>query len=100
MTKKKITLNELKTLVKKIIKENQEDFIADGFYTISNSGGYEVMLSDDGDSARVRDAFGSDNPKTSNWLEIEYIPDEETLDYEAVIDPKGYNIPLNLVMRV
>jgi hypothetical protein len=87
-------------LVKKIIKENQEDFIAHGFYTKSNSGGYEVMLSDDGDSAKVRDAFGSDNPKTSDWLEIEYIENEETLDYEAIIDPNGYNIPLNKVMRV
>ncbi len=87
-------------MVKKIIKENQEDFIAHGFYTKSNSGGYEVMLSDDGDSAKVRDAFGSDNPKTSDWLEIEYIENEETLDYEAIIDPNGYNIPLNKVMRV
>jgi hypothetical protein len=30
----------------------------------------------------------------------EYIENEETLDYEAIIDPNGYNIPLNKVMRV
>ena len=84
---------------KKVIKEN-DDFEVHGTYTVSNHGGYEIMLSPDGESAKVRDAFGSDNPKTSDWLEIEYIPDDDTLDYEPVIDPNGYNIPLSRVMRV
>ena len=100
MTIKKITLNELRGLVKQIIKENQEPFIAHGTYTVSNTGGYEIMLSPDGGAAKVRDAFGSENPETSDWLEIEYIPDEETLDFEPVIDPNGYNIPLSHVMRI
>lgn len=80
--------------------EDNEEFIAHGTYTVSNSGGYEVMLNDSGDAARVRDAYGSDNPKTSDWLEIEFIPDEESGESEPVIDPNGYNIPLNMVMRL
>jgi hypothetical protein len=100
MATKKITLNELRTLVKQIIKEEVEPFIVHGVYTVSNSGGYEIMLNNSGDAAKVRDAYGSDNPETSDWLEIEYVPEEDTLDFEAVIDPNGYNIPLSLVMRV
>jgi hypothetical protein len=78
---------------------DDEPFVVNGHYTVSNSGGYEIMLDRSGDSARVRDAFGSDNPKTSDWLEIEFVEDEETGEMEPVIDPKGYNIPLNQVMR-
>jgi len=82
------------------LNENFEEFTPHGTYTISNTGGYEIMLSPDGEEAKVRDAFGSDNPKTSDWLKIEYIPDEETGESEPVIDPNGYNIPLNQVMRI
>lgn len=78
---------------------NEEEFIPHGSYTISNLGGYEIMLNNSGDAAMVRDAFGSDNPKTSDWLEIEYIPNDEG-ETEPVIDPNGYNIPLNQVMRI
>ncbi len=86
--------------------DEDEEFVVHGHYTVSNSGGYEIMLSDSGDAARVRDSFGSDNPETSDWLDIEYVTDEEgepdeegNLPSEPVIDPEGYNIPLNLVMR-
>lgn len=79
--------------------EEDEEFIAHGTYTLSNTGGYEVMLSDAGDAAKVRDAYGSDNPQTSDWLEIEYVPGEDG-EMEPVIDPQGYDIPLNMVMRV
>src|ERR1035437_8890999 len=88
------------------VNPESEEFILQGIYTVSNTGGYEIMLSDDGDSARVRDAFGSDNPKTSDWLEIEYVVDDEADPEDGhpammpVIDPKGYNIPLNMVMRI
>ena len=71
------------------LNENFEEFTPHGTYTISNTGGYEIMLSPDGEEAKVRDAFGSDNPKTSDWLKIEYIPDEETGESEPVIDPNG-----------
>ncbi|RLF57323.1 MAG: hypothetical protein DRN27_08025, partial [Thermoplasmata archaeon] len=76
-----------------------EEFIPHGSYRISNSGGYEIMLDDAGDAARVRDGFGSDNPETSDWLEIEYISTEEG-ESEPVIDPNGYNIPLSHVMKL
>jgi hypothetical protein len=79
-------------------EEDSEEFIPHGHYTVSNTGGYEVMISDSGDAAKVRDAYGSDNPETSDWLEIEYVPGEDG-EMEPVIDPNGYNIPLNMVMR-
>ena len=79
----------------------EEEFVAHGTYTVSNAGGYEIMLDDSGDAAKVRDAYGSDNPQTSDWLEIEHVPSEDNgEEFEAVIDPNGYNIPLNQVMRV
>lgn len=110
----KISKSELSEMVsrsvKKALKEWQdpddisEPFVAHGAYTVSNAGGYEVMLSNDGEYARVRDAFGSDNPRTSDWLPIEYVPNEdedaEDDDYTPVIDPDGYNIPLNQVIRI
>jgi len=87
--------------------EKHKSFKVHGGYTISNAGGYEIELSDCGSSARVKDAWGSDNPRISEWLEIEYIidedsePDEEGYkESEPVIDPDGYNIPLNMVMKV
>lgn len=76
-----------------------EEFTPHGTYTVSNSGGYEIMLNDSGDGAKVRDAYDSDNPKTSDWLEIEHVTGEDG-ELEPVIDPNGYNIPLNQVMRV
>lgn len=85
---------------------NDDYFKVHGHYTISNLGGYEIELADSGDSARVRDAYGNDNPQISDWLEIEYVPNEDgDLDEDGevelvpVIDPSGYNIPLNMVMR-
>ncbi len=84
-----------------------EDFITHGHYTVSNWGGYEIQLSDCGTMARVKDSYGSDNPIISEWLEIEYVidedsePDEEGYkESEPVIDPDGYDIPLNMVIRV
>jgi len=82
-----------------LYSEEGEEFIAHGTYTLGNAGGYEVMLSDDGEAAKVRDAYGSDNPQTSDWLEIEYVPGEDG-EMEPVIDPQGYDIPLNMVMRL
>jgi len=80
----------------------KDEFIAHGSYTISNCGGYLIQVSDFGDSARMKDSYGSDNPKVSEWFEIEYIQDEDNPegDLIAVIDPEGYNIPLSLVMRI
>ena len=85
-----------------------DDFRVDGVYTIGNSGGYEIMMHPSGDSAKVRDAYGSNNPTTSDWLEIEYVSNPDIEEHDVVpedewnvpvIDPNGYNIPLDMVMR-
>ena len=81
---------------------DDEPFKASGYYTVSNSGGYEVQISDDGDSASMKDSFSfTKDPKVSEWFEIEYVPDDDNLggDVVPIIDPNGYNIPLNQVMR-
>lgn len=93
----KVKLSENELAIDEMIT-GEEPFTTHGHYTVSNAGGYEIMLSDSGDAAKVRDAFGSDNPETSDWLEIEYVPNEDG-EVEPVIDPQGYNIPLNMVMR-
>lgn len=86
-----------------------ENFITHGYYTVSNLGGYEIQLSDCGSSARVKDSWGNDNPIISEWFEIEYIEngypnmmdeDKEMGELIPVIDPNGYDIPLNMVMKV
>ncbi len=86
-----------------------EDVITHGHYTVSNWGGYEIQLSDCGTMARVKDSYGSDNPIISEWLEIEHIEngypnmmdeEKEMGELIPVIDPNGYDIPLNMVIRV
>ena len=79
--------------------EKFEEFTPHGSYTISNSGGYLIELSPCGDSARVKESWGGNNPQISDWLEIEYIQDEED-ELIPTIDPNGYDIPLNMVMRL
>jgi hypothetical protein len=93
-----VELDEYNSAVQEMMED--EPFVPHGSYTVSNSGGYEVMLSDDGSMAKVKDAFGSDNPEISDWLEIEYVPNEDTGEMEPVIDPNGYNIPLSQTMRM
>lgn len=78
----------------------EEKFIAQGFFIVSNLGGYEIMLSSCGEAAKVKDAYGSNNPKISDWLDIALMYDEDEDDWFPVIDPNGYNIPLNLVTRL
>jgi hypothetical protein len=84
----------------------EEEFKAHGSYCISNAGGYLIELSDCGSMARVKDDYGSDNPEISDWFEIEFIESEDLIDeegfpeLESVIDPQGYNINLNNVMRI
>jgi len=87
--------------------KKHKSFKAHGYVTMSNTGGYLIELSDCGKSARIKDNYGSDNPKISDWLEIEYIIDEDSeldeeeyKESEPVIDPDGYGIPLNMVMRI
>lgn len=87
--------------------EQEEPFIPQGGYTVSNSGGYLIQFTKDYEMARVKDSFGGDNPEVSDWLPVEYVASEDGgVDEEgfpemvAVIDPEGYNIPLNQVMRL
>ena len=95
--------------------KNSEEFTAHGYYTISNCGGYLVEISPCGEMARLKDNWGSDEPEISPWLEIEYISGENcpecgedvgqcTCDdgpaLQPIIDPTGYNVPMDLVMRI
>jgi hypothetical protein len=75
--------------------ETNNSFIVHGTYCVSNWGGYEIQLDEAGEMARMRDAFGGDEPaKISEWVRIEF--DQEG---EPIIDPTGYNIPLSEVVR-
>jgi len=80
----------------------ENNFKAHGSYTVTNTLGYEIELSDCGDMARVKE--WGDGSKVSEWMEIEYRenPDADNEDdsLEPIIDPDGYNISLNLVMRI
>ena len=68
-----------------------------GYYTKSNTGGYGVILSDCGDSAKL--VMNNEDCDVTDWLDIEYVMDEDEGEFVPVIDPDGFNIPLNLVMR-
>lgn len=80
-----------------------EKFIAHGVYSWSNCCGYEVQISDCGDAARLRYPKGDDFVIT-DWLEIEYVGKEDSMDeddqFHPVIDPNHFNVPLNLVMKI
>ena len=68
-----------------------------GYYTISNAGGYGVILSDCGEAAKL--VMNNEDCDVTDWLDIKYIMDEDEGEFVPVIDPDGFNVPLNLVMR-
>ena len=70
------------------------EFIGHGYYTVSNSHGYEIELSHCGSCARIKDG-----EKITEWFEIINTLDDEDEDYINIIDQDGYNINLNNVMR-
>lgn len=78
------------------MKNSRDKFIAHGYYTITNTIGYSVEISEDGCSARLKV-----NDKITDWYDIEYFPSDEddTDELHAYIDRYGYNVPLNLVIR-
>jgi hypothetical protein len=41
----------------------------------------------------------SDGQNVTDWLDIEYVFDEDENDFVPTIDPNGFNVPLNLVVR-
>jgi hypothetical protein len=67
-----------------------------GYYTYSNSCGYGVILSDCGEAAKL--VMNNEDCDVTDWLDIEYVMDEDEGEFVPVIDPTGYNISLNLVM--
>lgn len=69
----------------------------DGYYTYSNCCGYGVILSDCGEQAKL--VMNSEDCDVTDWLDIDYVLDEDTNEFEPVIDPEGFNVPLNLVIR-
>ena len=75
-----------------------------GYYTLSNAISYGVILSDCGDFAKL--VLTKDEPETTDWLPIEWVvnedgevDDEGFPELEPIIDPGGFGVPLNLVMR-
>jgi hypothetical protein len=68
-----------------------------GYYQWSNACGYGVHLSDDGEQAKL--IMNDEDCTTTEWLDVEFILDEEINEWVPVIDPTHYNVPLNLVMR-
>ena len=78
-----------------------DTFVVHGFYGVSNSGGYEVQLSDSCDGARLRD---SETGEVSEWAEIIYEPDFSDMEHPDAewlpVIPLWGGIPLNEVMRV
>ena len=77
-----------------------EEFTIHGLFSISNAGGYEIMISSDTTQAKVRGVQNTDFPWTSDWLDIGLVYDVDEEDWFPIIDPNGYHIPLNLVIRL
>jgi hypothetical protein len=67
-----------------------------GYYQWSNACGYGIHLSDDSEQAKL--IMNDKDCTVTDWLDVVWCEDEDE-EYEPVIDPNGYNIPLNLVMR-
>jgi len=87
-------------------QDEEEEFIVHGHYAWSNCCGYEVQLSDCGDAARLRMNKWTENEVVTDWLEIQSVIDADGAcdeegfpDFHQVIDPDGWDVPLNLVMR-
>lgn len=77
-----------------------ETFKEHGFYTLGNAGGYLVEISDCGECARLKESWGNENPQITDWLPIEYDDSNEDECFVGVIDPGGYDIPLDMVIRI
>jgi len=80
------------------------NFVCHGTYAYSNACGYEVELSPDGESARLRINGNEPTATVTDWLPIEMVENDdadcEDDSFHPVIDPDGHNIPIELVMRI
>jgi hypothetical protein len=44
--------------------------------------------------------MNDEDSTVTDWLDIEWVPsDDDDGEWEPVIDPNGYNVPLNHVIR-
>lgn len=70
----KLTESELKSIIKRILREQYEDdFNAHGYKTTSNFCGNEIEISNSNDAARIKYSDG----EITDWLEIEYDDEDE-----------------------
>jgi len=75
-------------------------FNPQGSYTISNCMGYMVELDKTGDAARLGIMQDDGSYKVTDWLEIEHIIGEYVDEFDSVIDPNGFNVPLDQVIKI
>lgn len=78
--RKVITESQLRRIVKESVKKVMNEKYGDDFNpqaskAITNSGGYEMEVSPDGERARFREAWGNENPKVSRWVKIRFTSD-------------------------
>lgn len=74
-----------------------EKFIVDGIYCNCNSSGFEIMLSECGSRAKVKEIINL-NQFISGWLRIDLVFDSKEDEWFPYIDPFGYHIPLYNIM--
>ena len=75
-----------------------DGFVANAYYTISNSISLEIEIDDSGDALRIKD-----NNNVSDWLPIDYKFDEYSVNEEDTFPYVMYGemeIDLNNVMRI
>jgi hypothetical protein len=69
-----------------------------GYYQWSNACGYGVHLSNDGEQAKL--IMNDEDSTVTDWLDVVWCVADDDGEWEPIIDPNGYNVPLNHVMRV
>ena len=82
----------IKRMVKEAIceiEDEEDEFNADGYKSISNAGGYEIQLNNNG-TARLKNGN-----RVSDWLEINFMEDGEPF----IIDDEGDIHKLSEFMR-
>jgi hypothetical protein len=69
-----------------------------GYYSWSNACGYGVHLSNDGEQAKL--IMNDEDSTVTDWLDVVWcVADDDDGEWEPIIDPNGYNVPLNHVIR-
>lgn len=68
-----------------------------GYYVASNNTSYGIHLTDDGTQAKL--IMNDEDCTVTDWLDVEWVVVGDDDEFEPIIDPDGYNIPLNMVIR-